>query len=158
MKSLKLIILGMMLFFVSSSMHSQVSISVNLGMQPSWGPAGYSSVNYYYLPDVEAYYDIQASQFIYLSGGTWIRSNNLPQQYRNYNLDRGYKVVLNDYHGSRPYSNYKYHKQKYYKGYSRPQESISHRSDNHENNGENGNNDRGENDGNRNNGHGKGKK
>lgn len=173
MKTLKLITLGIVMFFASSSMHSQVSISVNLGMQPSWGPVGYSSVNYYYLPDIQAYYDIRASQFIYISGGTWIRSRYLPRQYRNYDLDRGYKVVLNDYHGSRPYSNYRYDRVKYYRGYSRPQESIGHRGENHgnngnynnrgnngnyENHGNNGHNNGGGNEGHGNNGHGNGKK
>ncbi len=43
--------------------------------------------------------------------------------------------MLNDYHGTRPYSLYKIHKQKYYKGYSRPQQTIAYRDNNHENNG-----------------------
>jgi hypothetical protein len=160
MKTLKLITLGIVMFFASSSMHSQVSISVNLGLQPSWGPVGYSSVNYYYLPDVQAYYDVRSTQFIYLSGGTWIRSSHLPRQYRNYDLDRGYKVVLNDYHGSRPYTNYRYDRVKYYKGYSRPQESIGHRGENrgndrnYENNGNNGHYNGGGNEGRGNEGRG----
>lgn len=164
MKTLKIITLGIMMFFASNSMHSQVSISVNLGMQPSWGPVGYSSVNYYYLPDVQAYYDVRSTQFIFLSGGSWIRSSHLPRQYRNYDLDRGYKVVLNDYHGSRPYSQYKYHKQKYYKGYSRPQQTIGYRGNDDGDYGDNGNHGNkshdkgGENKSNRNNGYGKGKK
>jgi len=130
MKTLKLMTLGMMLFFASISMNAQVSINVNLGTQPSWGPVGYSSVNYYYLPDVQSYYDVRTSQFIFLNGGVWIRSSRLPIQYRNYNLDRGYKVVLNDYHGSRPYTQFNYHKQKYYKGYSKPQKTIGNRGNN----------------------------
>ena len=133
MKKLKLITLGTMMFLASSITHSQVSVSVNLGIQPSWGPVGYSSVYYYYLPDIQAYYDVRSAQFIYLNRGVWIRSRYLPRQYRNYELDRGYKVVLNDYHGSRPYTQFKYHKEKYYKGYSRPQETIGHKVPNHEN-------------------------
>ena len=36
-----------------------------------------------------------------------------------------YKVVLNDYHGSRPYNHFKSHKVKYYKGYKgKPQKTI----------------------------------
>ena len=143
MKNLKLAVLAIVLFFASNSMQSQVSINVNLGVQPSWGPVGYSSVDYYYLPDVQSYYDVRASQFIFLNGGTWIRSSNLPKQYRYYDLNRGYKVVLNDYHGTKPYSQYKYHKQKYYKGYSRPQQTIGYKDNDHENNGnhnDNGNN------------------
>jgi hypothetical protein len=165
MKTLKLMTLGMMLFFASNSMNAQVSINVNLGLQPSWGPVGYSSVDYYYLPDIQAYYDIRATQFIFLSNGVWIRSSNLPRQYRNYDLDRGYKVVLNDYHGSRPYANYRYDKVKYYKGYKgRPQQSIGHANRGNDNRGNdnhgNYGNQRNENHGNRgNNGnghHGKG--
>jgi hypothetical protein len=160
MKTLKLMTLGMMLFFASNSMNAQVSINVNLGLQPSWGPVGYSSVDYYYLPDIQAYYDIRATQFIFLSNGVWIRSSNLPRQYRNYDLDRGYKVVLNDYHGSRPYANYRYDRVKYYKGYKgRPQQSIGHANRGNDNHGNYGN-QRNENHGNRgNNGnghHGKG--
>lgn len=138
MKTLKLIIVGIILL-VSSSIHAQVSVNVNIGTPPLWGPVGYSGVNYYYLPDVQAYYDIRATQFIYFGNGNWVRSRNLPYQYRNYNLYSGYKVVLNDYHGSRPYTNYKNHKIKYYKGYKgKPQKSIGHYKK-HNNNSNNGN-------------------
>ncbi len=143
MKTLKIITLATLLLFASNAMQAQVSVNVNIGTQPSWGPVGYSSVDYYYIPDVQAYYDVRATQFIYLNGGTWIRSSRLPQQYRNYDLNRGYKVVLNDYHGTRPYSQYKYHKQKYYKGYGKPQKSIGYRDNNHGNNGFKGHDNKG---------------
>jgi len=158
MKKLKLIAVGIVLL-VSSAIHAQVSVSVNIGTPPAWGPVGYSNVDYYYLPDVQAYYDIRASQFIYFGGRTWIRSRYLPGQYRNYDLYNGYKVVLNDYHGSRPYSNFKNHKVKYYKGYhGKPQKSIgSNRNYNHNEYKNNGNNGNGHKQGNGNNGHGNGK-
>ena len=124
MKTLKLIIAGMILLVSNNTMQAQVSVNVNIGSPPAWGPVGYSSVDYYYLPDIEAYYDIRASQFIYFGRGKWIRSRNLPYHYRNYNLYNGYKVVLNDYHGSRPYNHFKSHKVKYYKGYKgKPQKA-----------------------------------
>lgn len=116
MKTLKLITAGIFLF-MSSMMHSQVSVNVNIGVPPLWGPVGYSNVEYYYLPDIEVYYDIRASQFIYFSGGKWCRSRYLPRPYRNYDLYNGYKVVLRDYHGSHPYYHFKNHKVKYFKGY-----------------------------------------
>ncbi|MFV5695301.1 hypothetical protein ACM55G_07680 [Flavobacterium sp. LB3P122] len=164
MKTLKLIVAGIILLS-SSAIHAQVSVNVNLGAPPSWGPVGYSNVDYYYLPDVEAYYDIRASKFIYFGGGKWIRSRYLPGPYRNYDLYSGYKVVLNDYHGSRPYGNFKNHKVKYYKGYhGAPQRSIgskgnnnykeSKKNDNHDNGGHdkgNGGHDKGKGNG----GHGK---
>lgn len=118
MKNLKLIVIGI-LFFMSNITNAQVSVNVNLGVAPSWGPVGYSSVDYYYLPEVESYYDIRASQFIFFSNGVWIRSGNLPRMYRNYNLYNGYKVPMNNYRGSRPYMSKIYNKHKFYKGYNK---------------------------------------
>lgn len=162
MKTLKLIIAGIILLTSANTVQAQVSVNVNIGTPPAWGPAGYSAVDYYYLPDVEAYYDLRATQFIYFGGGKQIRSRNLPQRYRNYNLYNGYKVVLNDYHGSRPYSNFKTHKSKYYKGYKgKPQKSIgSNRSSSnktYKSNGHNGNDKHANKGGKGNNGHGNGK-
>ncbi|WP_264564285.1 hypothetical protein [Flavobacterium sp. N3904] len=154
MKTVKLIALVLFLF-ASTTNHAQVSINVNFGTPPQWGPTGYSEVSYYYLPDVESYYDIRQEQFIFLSNGVWIRSHNLPNRYRNYNLYNGYKVVLNDYHGTRPYGHYKEHKVKYYKGYNGGHQenyrgASQHKNDNHENhnneshdNHDNGNHDNG---------------
>lgn len=96
---------------------AQVSVTVNVGSPPSWGPVGYSDVQYYYLPDVEAYYDLQSSMFIYYGGGVWVRRAYLPTRYKYYDLYSGYKVVLTDYHGNEPYVHFKNHKVKYYKGY-----------------------------------------
>jgi hypothetical protein len=144
MKTIQLITIALFLF-ASTANHAQVSINVNFGTPPQWGPVGYSEVSYYYLPDVQSYYDIRAEQFIFLNNGVWIRSNNLPNRYRNYDLYNGYKVVLNDYHGSSPYSYYPQHKLKYYKGYNKGhQETYSTSADykNHDNgkhnNGNNG--------------------
>lgn len=117
MKTIKSITIAMLLLFATSSIQAQVSINVNIGAQPVWAPEVHSSANYYYIPDVQCYYDVRATQFIYLNNGAWIRSSRLPHHYRNYDLNRGYKVVLNNYHGTRPYANYKYDKVKYYKGY-----------------------------------------
>ncbi|MBP4137171.1 hypothetical protein [Flavobacterium geliluteum] len=116
MKTLKLTIFGIFLL-VANATQAQVSVNINIGSPPEWGPVGYTEMEYYYLPDIEAYYDVRATQFIYFGGGKWIRSSRLPRQYRNYDLYGGYKVVLNDYHGRRPYTYFKNHRVKYYKGY-----------------------------------------
>jgi hypothetical protein len=68
MKKFKLLALGIILFY-SRSTRAQVSVNVNIGSPPSWGPSGYAETEYYYLPDVQAYYDIRASQFIYFGSG-----------------------------------------------------------------------------------------
>lgn len=116
MKTFKLIVIGM-LFFLSGAINAQVYVNVNIGSPPLWGPVGYTEVRYYYLPDVECYYDIQTSMFIYYGGGVWIHRGYLPKRYSNYDLYSGYKVVMMDYHGDAPYTNFKEHKMKYVKGY-----------------------------------------
>lgn len=129
MKTLKLIAIAAFLF-IANATQAQVSVNVNIGTAPNWGPVGYTNVDYYYIPDVQSYYDIRQSQFIYFGNGKWIRSKYLPRQYRNYDLYSGYKVVLNDYHGRTPYVNYNVHKVKYYKGYKgKPQKNIGYKQD-----------------------------
>ncbi len=130
MKTLKLIIAALILF--STTSHAQVSVNVNIGTPPAWGPAGYTNIDYYYLPDIQSYYDIRLSQFIYFNNGRWIHSRYLPGPYRHYDLYHGYKVVLNGYHGKAPYKYFKYHKTKYYKGYKgKPQKTIGHYHNSH---------------------------
>lgn len=116
MKGSALFIIGLLLL-LSSAANAQVSLSINAGSPPLWGPPGYGHVRYYYLPDVESYYDTQSSMFIYPSNGTWIRRAYLPRRYKSYDLYSGYKVVMTDYHGDSPYSNFKEYKVKYKKGY-----------------------------------------
>lgn len=116
MKMLKLVVVGIM-FFVANTSWAQVSVSVSFGSPPLWGPVGYADVRYYYLPDIEAYYDIQSTQFIYYDDGIWIHRAYLPSRYSNYDLYSGYKVVMNDYTGNAPYSYFNMHKKQYAKGY-----------------------------------------
>ena len=153
MKKLKLIALGLFLF-VSSMIQAQVSVNVN--PPPAWGPIGYSNVKYYYLPDVQAYYDVPSSQFIYIKNGKWFRSRYLKGNYKNYDLYNGYKVVLNDYRGSHPYYYFNTHKVKYYKGYKgNPQKTIG-KNPNYKGNNANANYSKGNNQGNSNKGTGNG--
>ena len=116
MKALKLIVFGIVLFCASPVL-AQISINLNIGSPPKWGPVGYTDVQYYYLPDVEAYYDVPSSMFIYYERGAWVHRAYLPGRYRNYDLYSGYKVVMNDYRGNAPYTHFKEYKMKYAKGY-----------------------------------------
>ncbi len=128
MKTLKIIALSAALI-LASALQAQISVNVQLGKAPQWGPVGYTDVRYYYLPDVEAYYDVRHSRFIYYNGKKWVRQHNLPRQYRNYDLYHGYKVVMNDYRGNAPYNYHKDYKYKYPKGYrGKEQKNIGQRS------------------------------
>lgn len=123
MKTLKIFLAGFAMI-LSSSLQAQVSVSVNIGGRPDWAPVAYTEANYYYLPDVEAYYDVRASNFIYANNGTWIHARTLPARYRSYDLYSGPTVVLTDYRGNRPYTHFKNHRVKYYHGYRAPQTVV----------------------------------
>ena len=113
-------------------LQAQVEVNVNFGNPPVWGP-NVTTEEYYFLPDINSYYDIRQSQFIYLSNGVWIRNRALPRVYRNYNLNTGYVVVLSDYKGRNPYSNYKSHKVKYFKGNKYKVEKYKSKDENYNN-------------------------
>lgn len=100
---------------------AQISIKLNLniGSQPDWGPTGYDHVDYYYLPDIGCYYDVPNHQYIYRQGNTWARNTTLPPQYKNYDVYKGYKVVVNS---PKPYLHDNVYRSKYasYKGHQSP--------------------------------------
>ena len=74
---------------------AQISLSINIGSQPEWGPTGYDHADYYYLPDVDSYYDINAHQYVYLNNNVWVHGAALPARFGNYDVYHSYKVVVN---------------------------------------------------------------
>ena len=98
MKTLSLLLtsVGFCLFFNQAQAQVHVNVDINIGSQPAWGPTGYDRVDYYYLPDIETYYSVPQHQFIYVDGGRWVFAASLPARCQNYDLYRGYKVVIND--------------------------------------------------------------
>ncbi|MEH3115235.1 hypothetical protein [Pedobacter terrae] len=94
----------------SNQSSAQVNINVNIGPQPTWVPAGYQNVNYYYLPEVHSYYYVPQRQFVYLNGNRWVRSRYLPARYRGYDLHHGRKIVMR---GNSPYRHYHTHRATY---------------------------------------------
>lgn len=95
MKKLLLIAVIGIGFLAAAPAKAQVSLSVNIGLQPAWGPRGYDHVDYYYLPDVDAYYDVPSRNYVYVDGGSWVHRRYLPARYRGYDLYGGRKVVIN---------------------------------------------------------------
>ena len=79
----------------SADAQVHVSLGINIGSQPEWGPVGYDHADYYYMPDIGVYYDVPAHQYVYLNGGAWVRRAYLPVRYRDYDLYQGYKVGVN---------------------------------------------------------------
>jgi hypothetical protein len=107
MKAVKLILVIMIVSLFSGVVSAQVSIGINIG-----------SPRYYYLPEIEAYYDIQASMYLYLFGGRWIHGRVLPASYGHYDYNNSHRVIINDYRGNRPYSYFRDHRSRFPKGYS----------------------------------------
>jgi len=104
MKTLKL--------FIAAALFTSLLTTAQSHVIPSWG-VPVTTQRYYYIPDIETYYDIPSRQYISLRNGVWVRSSTLPPAYRNYDLHRGRKIAINDYNGNAPYTYYNVHRVKY---------------------------------------------
>jgi hypothetical protein len=102
---------------LSSTIDAQlrVDLNFNLDRQPVWGPTGYDHAEYYYLPDIEVYYNVPQHKYFYQERGRWISRSSLPSRYRGFDLYNSYKVVVNE---PTPYRNHATYRDKYasYKG------------------------------------------
>lgn len=123
MKSIKIAIAAM-LAFATTEITAQIvkvdktygntsNVKVQAVAPPVWAKAAPANVNYYYLPDINTYYDAPSRVYIYEKEGKWVRTSTLPARYRDYNLATGQTVYLTDYKGNTPYTLYKVHKVKY---------------------------------------------
>ena len=134
MKLLKLVFLSVIMLFAFNTVKAQIQVRFNIGVQPQWAPVEYQT-DYYYLPDVEAYYDVPNSMFIYYEGNSWIHRSYLPVRYRNYDLYHGYKVSMREYHGNTPYYNHQVYRDRYSNGKNRiVQRSMGQRPSNYRDN------------------------
>ena len=109
MRHLLLLIVAVIL---STTVDAQISISFgfNFDRQPMWGPTGYDHVEYYYLPDIEVYYNVPQQRFFYYERGVWISGSSLPYRYRTYDFYNSYKVVVNE---RTPYRNHIVYRDRY---------------------------------------------
>jgi hypothetical protein len=62
---------------------------------PQWAPPYYNGARYYYLPDIESYYDIYSREFIFLDHAQWIYSPYIPSIYSDFDLNNCFVVVVN---------------------------------------------------------------
>jgi hypothetical protein len=103
------LIAALFLSGTSSTLNAQVR-AFNLESQPIWGPTGYDYVEYYYLPDIEAYYNVPQHRYYYYNNGSWITRSYLPSRFNNYDFYNSYKVVVNE---RDPWKNHKTYRNKY---------------------------------------------
>ncbi len=104
-------------------LNAQVSVNVNLGGPPAWGPYGYNDARFYFIPDIDVYYDCWYGSYWFYDYGVWTCRPSLPPRYANFNLYGCYKVVLN-YRGNTPYYYYNNHRIQYsnYRNYNGPRQ------------------------------------
>jgi hypothetical protein len=93
---LSAVILLSCLTIKTASAQVSVSLGLNIGSQPAWGPVGYDHADYYYMPDIDTYYNVPTHQYVYFENNVWVHHAYLPVRYRSYNLYNGYKVVINE--------------------------------------------------------------
>jgi len=98
-----IMMLGAAGLVLNNQLHAQVRVSINIGNQPAWAPQGYDDAQYYYLPDMDMYYDVPAHQFVYMNNRRWVRTAVLPPSYRRYDLYKIHKVAINDRNAYRYY-------------------------------------------------------
>lgn len=101
---------------ISPSARAQVQVHINIGAQPLWGPAGYDYAAYYYMPDIDVYFNVARREYVYMAGGRWVFSPYLPDYCSGYDLYRGYKVVINE---PNPWMNHERYREHYehYRGW-----------------------------------------
>lgn len=121
MKKLILLTTIMISGFLGYNANAQVSIKINIGEQPVWGPVGYEHVDYYYIPEIETYYYVPRHKFIYFEGNRWVSRSALPPRYYNYDLYRSDKVVINE---PKPYLRHNEYRVKYVTYHGRHEQQI----------------------------------
>ena len=141
MKKWIIILIAILSINIPVKVLAQVSFSINLSNQPEWGPSGYDHVDYYYIPDMDAYYDVNSRVYIYMEGGRWVRRSYVPARYRNVDLYRVHKVVINEREPWRHHDTYRNQYSSYRGRYD--QEPLRNHHDNGNHYGERGyNNER----------------
>jgi hypothetical protein len=93
-------------------------------------PADYSD-DYYYLPEVEAYYSVPNHCYYYNNGSAWISAAFLPGAYRNYNWRT---AVRYEVRSPRPYLHHDIYRSRW-GGYAGNRNNWGHRFDNRFNGG-----------------------
>lgn len=106
---LSAILFAALFSFTETKAQVRFNLNINLG-RPAWGLPGNYAGDYYYLPEIDCYYDIPRRQFIYFDGGGWAFAAELPYAFRGYDLYHGYKVLVNE---PRPYLRCNYYRERY---------------------------------------------
>ena len=96
---------------------AQVRVNVNIGA-PGWGPQVPYGTQYYYIPEIDGYYDLYAQQYLVYDDGYWV---TVPELY-GYDPYQFHPVAI-AYRGREPWCQRDYYHQRYayqpYRAYPR---------------------------------------
>lgn len=94
-------------FLLAAAPAAQAQVTINMN-RPAWGPAAPATAQYYYLPEVDGYYDLRAQQYLVQRDGRWQRLAQL----NGYNPNSWHPVVV-DYVGAEPWTRHDEYRRRY---------------------------------------------
>ena len=100
-------LVGALALLAIPSAQAQVGVNINIGA-PAWGPQVPYGTQYYYIPEIDGYYDLYAQQYLVYDNGYWVP---LPQLY-GYDPYRFHPVAI-AYRGREPWCQRDYYHQRY---------------------------------------------
>ena len=92
---------------VAPAAHAQPQVNINVGT-PAWGPPVPQGTQFYYIPEIDGYYDLYAQQYIVYRNGQWIPVGVID----GYDPRAFHPVVL-DYRGREPWVYVGAHRDRY---------------------------------------------
>jgi uncharacterized membrane protein YgcG len=100
-------LMGAFALLATPAAQAQVGVNINIGV-PAWGPQVPYGTQYYYIPEIDGYYDLYSQQYIVFQDGYWVP---LPQLY-GYDPYQFHPVIV-DYRGPQPWARIDYYRQRY---------------------------------------------
>ena len=73
-------LLGLLVLGSAPAAQAQMRVGVQLGA-PAWGPPVGRHMQYYYIPELDAYYDLYNRAYLFFDGYSWVSSYALPPAY-----------------------------------------------------------------------------
>jgi len=103
------------LFYSTAKAQIRLSLGVHLpGVRIAAQAPVYTNYNaaddYYYLPDVDAYYSVAGQCYYYNDGGSWVSAAYLPGEYRDYDWRNARHYEVREHN---PYLNGDFYREKY---------------------------------------------
>ena len=94
-------LIGLLVLSNAPAARAQVRVGVQLGA-PGWGPQVGPNMQYYYLPELNAYYDLYNRAYLFFDGYNWVSSYALPPAYAGLDPYQFHPVPL-PYVGPQPW-------------------------------------------------------